>query len=243
MKKSILFCSIATLLVFTFCKKKDSTPAPAPSGTTTGGTTGGGASNSNMQTTYMITDYGNTITTDSIVFASFYATPPTSVAPTSVSAGTVSLNSTVLNPSNLPYENPFPMNINIHGSLNWNVTGSGTITAFTYSYLPSYPKYTGGNLLPDTCIKANGISIQISGVSNAPGASVSVILSQNTTIFKYILGTSGTVTFSAAELSSYSTNSPIVILIMVSNITSATLGGIKHGFSNSLHYTKYSYLK
>lgn len=244
--KKIILSTIAILLVSFFsCKKKATTTANTSTTTTT---TGGivpssGGDYCDLQTTYRYTNIGGTVTKDSMIFASFYAAPVSSVTPTYVVAGTVSLNGT-----NIPYMNPsyfIASNppINISGTLNWDITGSGTVTAFSQSFTASYPKYAGGNVLPDTCIKANGITINVTGVSNNLNSVVVSLYCGSASATKYILSSNGTVSFSPSDLSSFPVNSSLSIIINLSNVYSATLGGIKRGFSNTLQYTKFSYLK
>ena len=62
-------------------------------------------------------------------------------------------------------------------------------------------------------------------------------------IYKYYLGSNGSVTFSAAELNAFITNNYLIINVKLDNKYSATIGGIKRGFTNSLQYAKFSYLK
>jgi len=250
MLKSIFSISVITILIFISCKKKDPTPPPASSttGTTTGGTTGGltpstGGDNSDMQTTYSFQNHAGIITRDSFVVASFYAAPETSVVPTNVNAGTVTLNGVnIVDQGQYNYyiTSSLP---NIAGPLTWSVSGSGTLSAFSQSFQPSYPKYTGGNLLPDTCIKANGITINISGVTNNQNSVIITLYSGSSNLTKYILGSNGSVTFTSAELANFSVNNLLIIMVDLANSYSATHNGIKQGFANTIQYSKYSYLK
>ncbi len=243
--KNTLALSLVILLSFTFCKKKESTPSTTPSsiGSSTGGSKTGG-SICDLQTTKYITNTNGTIIIDSFVVASFYSAPVSSVAPTKVSGGTVKLNGNIIPYNGSNYSITNNLNFNISGTLNWNVTGSGTLTAFSHTYTASYPKYTGGNLLPDTCVRANGISLNITGVSNFSGATVlASISSGGTYAYKYIFGSSGTINFTAAELANFPTNSILFITITLSNYTTTNFGGLTQGYSNALQYTKYSYLK
>lgn len=247
MIKYIFSIIIFITLFFFSCKKKDN-PPPVVANTTTGGSTSGltpstGGDYSNLQTTYRFTNVAGVVTKDSSIFASFYSAPVTSVMPIYIYAGLVSLNGT-----NIPYQNSFYYiisnpSVNIAGPLVWNVTGSGTLAAYTHSFTPFYPKYTGGNSLPDTCIKANGITINISGVTNNLNSVIISIYSGPSTLTKYILGSTGSVNFTSAELANFTVNSSLTIIINLSNLYSATYNGIKHGFTNNIQYTKYSYLK
>jgi hypothetical protein len=253
--KNFSILILVAVLFFTSCKKKENKPEPtnnnAPS--TTGSTTGyfpvlspsTGGDMCGLQTTYTYLDYNGTVTKDSIVVASFYAAPVTSVAPTNVFAGTVTLNGV-----NVPFQSSSSMYyiasslpISIAGPSTWSVSGSGTITAFSQAYTPSYPKYTGGNLLPDTCIKGNGITINISGVTNNQYSVYVALYSGSFSVGKSLLGSNGSVVFTSTELVSLPVNQPLTISVSLSNSFTATHNGIKHGFNNGINYQKISYLK
>lgn len=253
--KNLIYCSLIIIACFTFCKKKDKTTDAAPpnySGGGTSTTTGGAPSLSPstggdycaLQTTYSYFDNGVTVVKDSQVVASFYSTPPSSVAPTNVYGGTVTLNGIDIpffSSNNLYYSTGSVPNIS--GPLTWSVSGSGTVTAFSQAYTPSYPKYTGGNLLPDTCIKANGINITISGITNNQSSVVVYLFGGSTSAFKYIIGSSGVISFTPSELAAFPVNQILQISVYLTNSYTATHGGIKRGFINNLNYQKMSYLK
>jgi hypothetical protein len=247
MKKAILVFGCTIIFLFTACKKKETTPdVPATNTTTTGG---GNFVYSYMATAYNITDYNNSITLDSSVTAQFYTGPAPAGPPQNVLAGIVALNTFSLNPeSDNSYFSSSPNMTTISGPLNWSVSGSGDVAAFSYSYMPVYPKYTGGSLLQDTCTKSNGISINISGVTDyttsALSSGLTVMLVQSSIISKPIFGTSGgTVTFSPAELTGFSTNSPITIFISIVNFNTVPINGVNRNFNCELTYQKYAYLK
>ncbi len=250
--KNTLTLGILILLSFTFCKKKDSSPAATtpPSNNTTGstGSTTGNSSNygaiCNLQTTKSVTNYNGILALDSFVIASFFATPITTVIPAYVPAGTVSLNGNVIPYSNSYYSITNNLNFSISNNLNWNVSGSGTLTAFSHSYTPSYPKYTGGNLLPDTCVKANGLSFTINGVSNYTGLNINVLIYTNgASLTKIVPSNGGVVTITSAELASFPTNNLFFILMNLGNYTTTNFGGLTQTYSNTLQYSKYCYLK
>ncbi len=254
----IRLVSILAVIVLLSCQKKDSTPSPANSSTTGGTTTTAGGSTTttglspsvggdycNLQASYNILNNNGVISKDSFVIASFYSAPVSSVVPTNMQAGNVKLNNLPL-PLNGATTTYFVMNpsVAINTTLDWQVSGSGTVTAFTQSYTATYPIYTGGTLLPDTISKSSGTTLNINGVSNNQN-SVTVYIRDvsATTPFKYILGSNGTVQFTASDLASFTPLQSVTISISLSNMYSATHGGIKRGFSNTISYNKICYLK
>ena len=236
MHKSVKYFFILqfVVLLFSTCKKKEdkslsSTP-PASS-----------YPFSVLQTAYIYVDNSSTVTIDSSAMAAFSQNPTNVFPPTFVQAGNVSLNDSALYFNSEAYENVFP--INISQSLKWTITGSGTITPFTHSYIPSYPKYTGGNSLPDTCSKASGITLNISGVTNLQnGITISISQGSSANATKQLSG-NGTVFFSASELSSFTTNSSFHLEMVFKNTKTETLGGVLHSFNNNMWYIKNPYLK
>ncbi len=171
-----MFCSII-VLIFTFCKKKSATPAPE---STTNAPTYGGPY-SYHTTTRIIRNTSGLITRDSAVSSYFYDTPN---GGTMINGGNVTVNSVSLTPSSTYYYSSFGLP-KISGTLNWNVAGSGTVTAFAQAFIPSYPNYSGVSSLPDTCIKANGMTINVNGVTNNTSQNISVLISQYNPTFNY----------------------------------------------------------
>lgn len=238
---------ICTLTVIS-CKKEDKEPAPTP---TPSGVLGGPYQTySYFRTGYSVTESNGVVYVDSSsVFAMFYDQPtyPNNKIP----AGNVSINSLSLTPdqSNFYQYQFFSGPMNISNTLHWNVTGAGTITAFTHSYTPSYPRYSGADLLPDTCVKANGLSVSITGVSNRsgliPGLSISVYQSSPTyvQINKSTQTSSGTVSFSASELAGFDTSESFYLLVSINNYTSVNVSNVFRAFSCDYQYTKEIYFK
>lgn len=245
--------AIHIILLFTFfaCKKKEATPTPVNTAPTSGvGMPNGlvkstGGDYCSLSTTYKYTQIGLNVNKDSIVQASFNTGPAGNTPPTYVNGGTVTINNIPLTYNNLPplYFISSGLTANITGPITWDVTGSGTVTAFNQSFIPSYPHYNGAAALPDTCIKANGITINITGVTNNQNSVVVYLNLGTASLYKYILGSNGSVTFSASELASLPTSQTLTIDLFLTNAYSATHNGFKHGFTNGIQYTKYSFLK
>ncbi len=252
METRIKYNSTKIILIILFlnaiviaCKKKESSPAETTSTTTnTGLTRSTGGDYCNLYTGYRYYDSSGVVKKDSSVFASFYSSPESSVPGKNIAAGSVSLNGTPIPFSRGSYFIDYDVPTSIAGTLNWDVGGSGTVTAFSQSFTASYPKYTGGNILPDTIVKTNGVSINITGMSNTQ---TSVLISLYGCCGGgapiHTLVSNGTVTFSPADLSSFTGNTWVILNVRTNNVFSANIGGIKRGFTNGLHYRKYCFLK
>lgn len=218
------------------CKKKASSSSAAPVITTPSAS----YPYSVMQTDYTYLDNGSTVVMDSNAIAVFMQKPLGTINNVYISAGNVSLNDSNLN---LVLDNYMKVNpINISQTLKWQATGSGTITPFTHTFVPSYPKYTGGSILPDTCTLSSGVTVTVSGVSNLTGA-VWVGVSQSVYGYMKALSGNGTISFSNSELSGFNVNANFQIEITLQNTISQNLGGVLHSFNNSVLYNKIAYLK
>jgi hypothetical protein len=237
LRKAFNIFIVFTLLFSLSCKKKKNEPEPTPVTSYNSWD-----AYSMLQTMKHTSDNLGVLWHDSSSLAVFYDRPIKSSNSNYVSAGIVKLNDSVLYYNSGLYSGYHP--INITAPVKWTVTGSGTITPFDYTITPSYPKYTGGNLLPDTCIKANGITVTVSGVSNnTQGVSLFLNGSSGMTN-KFISGSgNGSVTFTAADLASFNVNSSINLQLMMSNYNTQAVNGVVHSFVSTISYQKVIWLK
>lgn len=245
MKSTGIITSIIGLCVFTLllsaCKKKDNSSSSSTTTTTTGTSTPGAVYGS-LQASYSDYDLGTgNVTKDSLIIASFYASPnPTSLT-TYVNAGTVTVNGINMIqalPQSYYLENT---SVNMQ-TIVWSATGEGTVAPFSYSWTPIYPKISTPINIADTCYKSNGISVSLSGITNA--GSVSVYLSQgSTSISKNSSSANGTISFNASELSGFATNNSLTIAILLTNLKRQAIGSVSYELIANHNYTKFSYLK
>jgi hypothetical protein len=233
---SIVLCVIS-ITFFISCKKKK-TEEPEPK---TNVFTFPAQPYSILQTAYRYSDNNHVIYLDSTALGFFKDGEITSSTANYVSAGNVAVNDSNLYNSFGIYSNTTA--INISGSIKWTATGSPTISAFTYSYIASYPKYSGGNLLADTFYKSAGITLNINGVTNTTNG-VTVLIDQSSiSINKYLSNPNGVINIPASDLSSFSSNQNISIELIFSNTNQQTLGGKLIQFNNDITYSKLAYLK
>src|SRR6218665_154010 len=158
--KTFLAAVLLVSVVFYNCKKKDKTEEE----TTPPVTTVPLLNNTNgvIQASYFRSQYNNNTILDSSVAIAFYESPGKTT--TNVESHTLTLP---FSPAT-GYQNYNTERVNLPPPLNWVVSGSpsSTVVPFTYSHLPVIPQYSGYSALPDTCVKASGISLNISGMSN-----------------------------------------------------------------------------
>ena len=227
-------------LILTFsCKKKSAEPESAP----VTHSPDYSDAYSMLQTTKSISNIHGVVTKDSSGMAVFFEKPlKYSTNLIFISAGNVTLNDSVLYYDSQTYSSYLPANFT--SPVKWAVAGSGTVTPFTYTQMPNYPVYNGGNLLPDTCIKSNGITINVSGVSNT-SMGVSLFLNgSSVSLNKYIANSgNGTVVFSASEIAGMNINSNVTLQLMMSNYNIQTLNGVVHNFVSTTSYQIQIWLK
>lgn len=236
--KKIVFIISVVLAIGVSCKKKsNSEPVPTgPSATIQN-------AYSMIQTTKHTSDFHGTLIKDSSAMAVFYDKPMQYTTGSNyVSAGVVKINDSILPYYAGIYSSYHTPNITL--PVRWSVSGSGTLTPFTQTITPDYPRYTGGNLLPDTCIKASGITVNVSGVSNTTQG-VSLFLNGSmVSLNKFISnGGNGTVVFSASEIAGMNVNANVTLQLMMSNYNVQSHNGVMHNFVSTTSYQKQIWLK
>ena len=182
------------------------------------------------------------IGSDSVVISSFYDKPTDGFTPFNyVNAGNVSFNSVVLKPSSTYYKDTTHL-INIHNQNSvWLVSGNANVAAFSHTFTPSFPVFSGNAQLLDSMSLFHGCTINISGLSNMTEAPIPVTISDGTTnITKSVLINQNSITFSPQDLSALSpTESGGSLIITFSRVSNQTLGGKLYGIINTLQHIKH----
>jgi hypothetical protein len=244
MKTTIII--ILTITIFLSCKKKDNTtPTNNPSQTSTTGAANTTGVMGNLQSGYNVLDIGNgQYVFDSSIVASFYDMPSGSSLPNNIYVGVVKVNNNIMKyETSLGFYQDTTIYLNMN-NLIWNVAGSGTVTAFSHTHTPVYPKYASSNIaLLDTCLKANGFTVNVNGITNTNANTTIYVFQGANSAFKYITGSSGNVTFSPTDLAAFTTNSSLSIYVYLTNYHTVPLGSVSYAFSDTYSYTKFSYLK
>jgi len=82
----------------------------------------------------------------------------------------------------------------------WTVTGSGSIPSFTYTNTNPLPTYTGISKMPSTIIRANNLTLSITGVSNSDQIEVEISDSTGKQQQQYISSNASSITFVSDSL-------------------------------------------
>jgi hypothetical protein len=214
--KKIAIVLISFGILIAGCKKKETSPTPASSGGTTGGTTGGNGTTSYhalFEVNKSNFKFGTSFFPGMNCHAYLCTQPITNEIPSSsyINMGNVKLNSiTFKNKSGSSnfYYNDTTYSI-FPAPFAWEVTGSANFSAATFTSNTAFPVYPNYNSLPDSCSKAAGLTISLSGTSGCDFVEALIIGpgSSNFIFPKYIAGNSSSIVFSSSELSVLSTGS------------------------------------
>ena len=238
--KTTLSIVIFASVMFYGCSKKDSTtPATTDnSGSTVSITVSDAAGALAAITSVSYTTVaGYTIpVTVNTATGVFFSTPGSS---TYVDAGSITLNSNSLTKQsnnayvyqNLTSPLTFP-------PVTWNVAGSGSVPSFNYTDDRPMPTFSGYDALPSTVTKASGVTIAL-GSAVLDADSVYVVLHDysNKTLLKRVAGNAASVTFTATELSAFTTGNGMV-QVAPWNLKSEDFSSKKFYFINETCYTK-----
>ncbi len=184
---------------------------------------------------FKIEQAGFTVDVNSDVgVASFYSSTGSS---TIVDGGTVKLNTNELEKqSNNSYfkqasTGQTPSDLGLTGGASWDVSGNGSVPAFTYSHGSTFPSFSG--TLPKTITKANGVSFTFSSstVKNADSVYVFIASGSNTFIKGYAAN-AGTIKVTSAELSNLAkvSDNTAILEVLPVKINVVTKNGKKYAF-------------
>lgn len=131
---------------------------------------------------------------------------------TFVDGGTVTFNSKALTKSSSNaylYQNlTDPLSFSTQ---TWNVSGSSSVPAISYTENKPVPDYSGFSALPATITKSAGVTIALgSAVTNADSVYVVVTDYNNHSILKRLGGNANECVFTAAELSGFTAGQGMV---------------------------------
>lgn len=241
MKSPIKYCLVTIIagsLLFTFCKKKDKVAEQPSTNPTTVIPSGDYGTFTSSYNGYEFAD--GSVYLDSAVQASFYDSPL--FGHSNILAGVVSVNSKTLNViSNNFYSLSNQVNLK---KLVWEITGSGTVTAGTFSYVPVYPVFTGANTIPDTITKANGMSFDLSGIDQTNSNFNLLMIGQGgATITRTVTSGTQKISISSAELADFTAGAGFTIYLSLFNYTHIVFNNKYYGVNANRTFTKFAYIK
>lgn len=243
MKKSIIYLFLICTLIYS-CKKKDNTPepSPSPSGNTSGPTADGFSALFSTQLIYSI--FGTSTTT--LSYANNMAIAANSDFTNFNFSTGLLLNMGTVNVNSVQFKNmsgyylDSTYNFVAGPPYIWQCSGNA-IPAFTYTNSNSYPSYSNYTLWPDTISKSAGLSLPLSGITNATEARIFLSVTGATSpanTATIILSTASGYSFNPSALSSLSTATTAAIQIDFYRNNIQTINGKKMNFRNVGTYIK-----
>ena len=243
MKKTIIFISVISF--FTFCKKKNETPAVtapinnAPVNTPLQAGFGTNVNNLHgvLQAEKIAVPSFSSTTFESRASFNFNSQPYSYYylmggifATTGVNAGTLKLNSTILkydistpNQTNRYKDTLSTRNYSIGAT--WDLTANGNFNSFNAPVNVGFPIIVNNSYLPNTISKSAGLTINFgnNNYSNTDSIIVFIVGGAGTTSYpiKHVSGTATSITFTSTELNGIGTGSGEIIVygLNYSNMT------------------------
>ena len=235
-----LIAGTVASLIISGCSKKTTTPdnpaaasASAPSITISDGFGALAAVRSVSYTTVAGLTIPLEINTAVAVF------PTASGATTFNDGGTVTLNTKALTKStNNTYSYQNLTNPLSFTQITWNVTGSSSVPAISYTDNKPIPDFSGFSTLPTAITRASGVTISLgNAITNADSVYVVVADFNSHSILKRLAGNAGQCDFSSAELSGFTAGQGMV-QVCPWNLTSEDFSSKKFYFIIETAYTK-----
>ncbi len=236
---SLLFAFTLSAFMFTSCdKKEDETPE-----------------DNNTTTTFNYTDaFGVLVAVKSVSYTSIggFEVPvevnsgsaffPTDAgATTFADAGTVTLEGKSLSKvQNNMYSYSNFTDPLVLSDIEWNVSGSSSVPAFSKTVSRPLPTFSGYSSLPVTISKASGVSISLGSAVYAADSVIVMITSSNEAVLKSVAGNVSSVSFSSADLSKLDKSNVGSISVSPYNLSTETISGKKFYFVNESSYLRMS---
>ncbi len=212
--KTTLFAGALVSLIISGCSKTEELipedPIPASQGAPTITISDGYGALAAVRSVSYTTVAGITIPLEVNTAVAAFTTATGSS--TLVDAGTVTLNAKGLTKSSnnaYVYQNLLdPLSFS---TLSWNVTGSSSVPAISYTDDRQIPDYSGFSALPTTISRSAGVTISLgSAVSNADSVYVTVSDYNNHYLLKRVAGNAAECVFSASDLSGFTAGDGMV---------------------------------
>lgn len=230
MKKVVYLVLLVSIIS---CNKKNNAGSTAPPSTTAAPTNYYGGELNTLITQY---NTGASINNqDSVAYCSFV--DANNITGNTIYAGNVSYNGVVMQYYSGNYQDTtFQINLHQPNSV-WHIAGNAQVQSFSYTNTPSYPKYTGNNLLPDSISKSAGITINFG--SSFSNATDSITITVGLSAIKKMGVNQTSCYFSSADLMYISINNASTIEIEFNKQSIVNFNNRNYYVNNRLRHIKY----
>lgn len=157
--------------------------------------------------------------------------------------GTVSLNGTILQKNVYGAANMYGDSTSsvFNTPLNWEISGNGAITSFSFSNTNPYPTYTGYTAIADSFMITNNIVIPLNNYAGCDEIETYFVTSTNpvtVTNIQNITTNPSSLNFTSTDLNVIGVNNNVTLVINFYKNNVQTINGKSHNFR-----TGYSFMK
>lgn len=235
MKYKLISFTLLLVISITSCNKKDSN-TPNEETSTTGQVNPSLLSGGELHT--LSKQYNNGATfgfEDSLLYAYFF---DSNASGNYANAGSINYNGvTIANYFNEYQDTTFTINIHQPNSV-WNIGGSSMITAFSHTFNPSFPTFTGNSFLPDSFSISTGFTINF-GNSIANITDTVLLCITDNDVVKKIAPNQTSCNITPTDLLNVSINNGGNIKLQLTNKTTVVYNNKKYYVYNNVWHTKY----
>jgi len=159
------------------------------------------------------------------------------VVGTLVEMGSVSLNGTTFQKNAYSVSNYYVDSTStvFNTPHNWLVSGSSSVTSFSYSNTNPYPVYTGYTAIADSFIISNNVTIPLTNYSGSDEIETYFVTSANPvtkTSTQNIIGSPSVLNYTATDLNTIGVNSNVILVITFYKNNLQTINGKSMNFRN-----------
>lgn len=123
--------------------------------------------------------------------------------------------------------------------VTWDVSGSASVPAFTFTDDKPMPTFSGYSTLPSSVSRSADLTVSLSGmISDADSVYVHIAGSGSNSVLKRVAGNASQVVFTAAELSALGTSSTGIIQVAPWNYKQEDFNSKTFYFVNETCYSK-----
>ncbi len=235
MKTIFLILSIIAI-AFSSCKKKESAEPVAS-------TTGGGIVVSGNYGVFISRKQAiitNTLVSNLSNFSTAFVSNTAlidnnPIVGSLVNMGDVTLNGTTFQHNGFSVANMYKdsTSLTYNTPLNWNITGSVSVSSFSFSNTNPYPVYTGYSSVPDSFNISSNVSIPLVSYSGSDEIETYFISSGAapiTTSIQHITGSPSSLNFTVSDLSMIGVSSNVSLAITFYKNNMQTINGKQYNF-------------
>ena len=160
-----------------------------------------------------------------------------------LNVGSVSLNGTIFQKNGFSVSNMYrDSTTNTHNTPhNWIISGSGSVSSFSYSNTNPYPTYTGYNSIADSFVVSNNISIPLNNYNGADYIQtyfVTISGTSTNTAIQTLTNNPSSLTFTASDLATIGSGKTVALIIDFYKNNVQNINGKNYNFRTGYQVVK-----